>query len=418
MDKKLIDSKTFCVIPWTSMCVLSHGDVKPCCISKHEVIAGNIKDSPLQDIWNDDMFKTLRLDMLNGVKNDICSICYDGEKDGSSSMRTMSNEGSTRYQDLVKNMNPDGSMKNLELEWLDVRLSSVCNFKCRTCQADTSSKWAEEDFKFGEYLPPHIISPRGFHLLETDTKYPLLPQIKEMLKTVKMIYFSGGEPLMHPEHYEILEYLIESKNTDVIIKYNSNLSVLKYKDKNVIDLWKQFKNVDYFASIDAIGEREEYIRHGAIWKEQVENLKTIQQQSPNVIVSFNVVVSLFNVITLPDTLDQMARIMGIDGPNSPHLHRLVTPTYFSVRVLDQETKIEAVKKLSDWIERNKFNTNTVLMREAVQEIIEYIKEDHTHMMPETKIHIDKIDSRRDENFVKTFPELERFYNLCGEASVK
>jgi len=415
MDNNLINSKTFCALPWTSMCVLSHGDVKPCCISKHDVVAGNIRDLPLQDIWNNDVYKTLRLDMLNGVKNDICSICYNGEKAGiSTTMRTMSNKSSTRYQELVDNMLPDGSMKNLELEWLDVRLSSVCNFKCRTCQSDTSSKWAEEDIKFGEVMPAHVLGPRGFHLLETETKYPLLPQIKEMLKTVKMIYFSGGEPLMHPEHYEILEYLIESKNTDVVIKYNSNISLLKYKGKNIIDLWKHFKTVEYFASIDDVGEREEYIRHGAVWQEQVENLKIIQAEAPHVELSFNMVVSLFNILYITDAIDEVMSMIK-KPKNFPHLQRLETPTYFSIKVLDLETKKEVIKKLHNWLIKNK---HQALFDKAVREIIEYINEDHTHLMPITKFHIDKIDARRNENFVKTFPELERFYNLCGEASAK
>jgi hypothetical protein len=47
-----------------------------------------------------------------------------------------------------------------------------------------------------------------------------------------------------------------------------------------------------------------------------------------------------------------------------------------------------------------------------------MKEDWTHLMPETKKEIDRVDARRGESFVKTFPELEKFYNLCGEADVK
>lgn len=410
---EIVNNKAFCVLPWTSMCVHAHGTVKTCCVSTG--IVGNTQKSTLQDIWNSDTYKSLRLDMVNGVQNPICQTCYVREENNGSSMRTIANKNIQNNVHLIDNMNDDGSMKNLELDWLDVRLSTVCNFKCRTCEAGTSSMWADEDIEFGEPLPPYVTGSQGFRLLEISTEYPILPQIREVLKKVKMIYFSGGEPLLHPEHYDMLDYLIESGNTDVILKYNSNLSVLSFKGRNVIDLWKNFKNVEYYASIDSTGEREEYIRHGAIWKTQLENLKVIQEQAPHVYLTYNVVVSIFNVVTLADMLMEMDKMLPPDdlGGHAPHLERLMTPTEFSIKVLDSETKRIATNKLNQWLDAHKGIKKYNLLYKSVSDVIEFMKDDHTHLMSKAKSTIDKIDNRRGENFVKTFPELENFYKLCG-----
>lgn len=410
---EIANNKAFCILPWTHMCVHAYGVVKPCCAFRGTL--GNTKESTLQEIWNDEAYKSLRLDMLKGVKNSACQTCYIREENNGSSMRTFANSDYPSISRYTDNMNSDGSMKNLELEWLDIRLSSVCNFKCRTCEPGTSSMWADEEVQFGEKLPSYMTTSQGFHLLEINNEYPILPQIKEVLKTVKMIYFSGGEPLLHPEHYDMLEYLIESGNTNVRLKYNSNLSVLAFKGRSVVDLWKHFKTVDYYASLDSTGEREEYIRHGAKWKVQLDNLQILKEQVPHVSLTYNVVVSIFNVVTLSDFLEEMDDILPPEkyGYNSPHLERLVTPEEFSIKVLDSETKKVATDKLTKWLESHKDNKKYSLLCRSVADIIDFMKDDHTHLMPVAKKFIDKIDNRRGENFVKTFPELENFYKLCG-----
>lgn len=234
-----------------------------------------------------------------------------------------------------------------------------------------------------------------------------------------MIYFSGGEPLMHPEHYEMLEYLVEIGNKDIILKYNSNGSILNFKGKNVIDLWKNFKNVEYYISIDGIEEREEYIRHGADWKIQVENIKRIQREVPHVKLNFNTVISIFNVLTITELFDMMIKLKMIDinGIITPSLDILTVPTYFSITLLDSESKKIARNKINIWLEKNlKFFQKNQSFLQQVNSILKHLeneKENVNELREELKIELDKIDSRRNENFVKTFPELEKFYQLCS-----
>ena len=65
-----------------------------------------------------------------------------------------------------------------------------------------------------------------------------------------------------PEHYQILDKLIELGRTNVKIRYSTNFSKFKFGKKHVFDYWKQFKNLQLWVSVDGIGKIGEYVRHG------------------------------------------------------------------------------------------------------------------------------------------------------------
>jgi sulfatase maturation enzyme AslB (radical SAM superfamily) len=81
-------------------------------------------------------------------------------------------------------------------------------------------------------------------------------------KCVEEVYFAGGEPLMMPEHYHIMDKLIELGRTDVVLRYSTNFSILKFKDSHVFDYWKQFPNLELLISVDGVKEIGEYVRKG------------------------------------------------------------------------------------------------------------------------------------------------------------
>ena len=60
-------------------------------------------------------------------------------------------------------------------------------------------------------------------------------------------------------HFDILQTLVDKgRAKDISISYNTNGSIYP---KDYIDLWKQFKSVQVFFSVDGVGERFNYIRH-------------------------------------------------------------------------------------------------------------------------------------------------------------
>ena len=98
----------------------------------------------------------------------------------------------------------------------------------------------------------------------------LWKELEPHFPSVQEIYFAGGEPLVMEEHYRILNRLVEMNRAhEVTIKYNTNFTNLQYKKTNVLDLWLLFKKVEVGASLDAYGERAEYIRSGCNWDDIV-----------------------------------------------------------------------------------------------------------------------------------------------------
>ena len=101
-----------------------------------------------------------------------------------------------------------------------------------------------------------------------------LKEIIEQVPNFKTAYFAGGEPLITEEHYILLEEMIRTGASNTVsLRYNTNLSNFKFKDKDILSLWKHFKKkIDIYASVDHYGERAEYIRHGTNWATVEENL--------------------------------------------------------------------------------------------------------------------------------------------------
>jgi radical SAM protein with 4Fe4S-binding SPASM domain len=405
LDKNhlLTTSKTFCMMPFMHMYLNTDGNVLPCCTAQYNLPMGNVREQPIKVVWNSEEYKELRRKIINDEPVESCKNCYlhDKESGGTNSFRQWANRDFAEHVDIVDYMQPDGYMTEMPLKYFDVRFSNICNYKCRTCGDLFSTSWAQEDNKFRKDKKPITI-----HVSNGDPN--LLEQFKPYLPEMACVYFAGGEPLITPEHYEILEFLIEQKSTKMLLRYNSNMSVLSYKDKNVIDLWNQFEKVDLYASIDSWGTRAEYIRHGTVWPEVVENLKRIKREAPHVSIQFNSVISLFNVLTVTDFLDAM-EAEGLYDPfeSRPTLYRAITPPELSMRVLDPETKQLAKDKINNWLA--KFPKSPSKVDYALKDIVSYLDEDHSHLQAKAKWHIDTFDYRRNESFVATFPELKEWY---------
>jgi MoaA/NifB/PqqE/SkfB family radical SAM enzyme len=157
------------------------------------------------------------------------------------------------------NLNPD------QLWFIDLKLGNICNLKCRICGSWSSSKWAKEEI---DYVPG---IDRKTHLAYKYLKDGAWPResevfwdnLKTLLPNIKYFEFTGGEPFLIEQHFELLRYAVEqgySKNIE--IHYNTNGTVFPEQ----AELWNNFKHVEIAFSIDNVGARFEYERYGADWK--------------------------------------------------------------------------------------------------------------------------------------------------------
>jgi len=405
MNKNFLlnESKIFCMFPWMHLNVTPKGDIYPCCSNDYTTPYGNTKEISLKEAFNCDKMKSLRLDMLNERKNDICTFCYKHEEAGPHSFRNYSKEQfSKHFDDIVPTTKEDGTVDEFKMHYFDIRFSNICNFKCRTCGSEFSSQWGAEMNK--HFVKGHPV------VIHADEKGDLLRECLEQVEHIDLAYFAGGEPLITDEHYIMLEEMIRKGRTEITLRYNTNASNIKYKSYDVLDLWKHFKRVELSCSVDHYGERAEWLRKGTDWGIIETNLLKFRELD---YVSFqmNTVFSIFNYPTIGEFYQYLKDKEIIRREDWYHsLYLAVHPSYYCAKSLPKQLKIEAAQKAKQWANDNE-GDGTSLSR-LVNDAINFANESDTWEQNKNEFlqHTASIDRIRDENFWKVFPELN---NLRG-----
>lgn len=391
--------------PWLHLNVTPKGDIYPCCSNDYTQPFGSTKETSLKEAFNCDKMKELRLDMLNDRKNPICDFCYKHEEAGPYSFRNYSKEHFGKYFDeTVPTTQEDGTVEDFKMRYYDIRFSNICNFKCRTCGSEFSSKWGEEMKK--NFDPNH---PVLIHV--DDDKGTVLDEVLTHIEHIDLAYFAGGEPLITEEHYVMLEEMIRKGRTDITLRYNTNASNIKYKKHDVLDLWKHFKKIELSCSIDHYGERAEWLRKGTDWGVVEANLLTFRDLD---YVSFqlNTVFSIFNYLTITEFYDYLKSKGIIRTEDWYHsLYLAVHPDYYCAKSLPTELKEEAAIKALTWANNN-IDDHTCIPN-LVKDAVNFANDTDQWSQVKDKFmgHVTSIDKIRGENFWEVFPELNSLRDL-------
>ena len=416
--------KTVCAIPWMHLAFEPSGKVIPCCLtSTYNYFVGDLNNQSIEEIWNSENMKALRRDMINGVEPDICSKCFEREKVTGESGRLYH---ARDFPDVLKKIpqitEPDGTCTEMKLKYWDFRFSNLCNFKCRSCGPRYSSTWVPDAKKLG------LISEQDkvwtIESVDEKTNFDFL---KDQVQYVEKVYFAGGEPLLMPEHWQILDLLRDNQRFDVKISYNTNASVLSYGKKNAIDYWKLWDapKVEVWTSIDEIGERAELIRAGTVWSKVEENLIALSKVD-NIIVRPGITVGAWNVFRLPEIIMHFMEIGVLQNKpqhgyhyNNFFINLLEQPIHYHVSILPDEFREQTIKKLTDFIANfnSKYNTK---IDELFSHILHELEKPFNQFAAKSFIEITRqIDGLRNEDTFATIPEMAAVkYALLNDDSLK
>jgi glutamate-1-semialdehyde 2,1-aminomutase len=167
-------------------------------------------------------------------------------------------------------------------------------------------------------------------------------EIAAVSEQIKYIEFTGGEPFMIQEHFDLLQGLIDRGLAGHIeIHYNTNGTQWP---EQAADIWCHFRHVEIAFSIDDVGERFEYQRTGAVWTEVEANIarfKLLRSQSPNIRLQVCSTVNVFNVLYLPE-LAEWNYSQGFDYVYWNMMHEAY---YFSISTLPEAAKADITVKL-------------------------------------------------------------------------
>ena len=401
MSDEIKNNKHFCMMPWTHMHLWPAGYTYPCCMSDPALPVGNTQTQSLQDIWNGKEMRQLRLNMLQGKASKECRRCYELEETGLGTLRTGSIENYAHHWDKVMSTSDDGSAGDVNMAYMDIRFSNLCNLKCRSCGPQFSSSWFEDHkATHGDPGHPKILKVR-------DDMLNFMDELEPMLATVERVYWAGGEPLITDEHYRILDKWIDMGKRDVKMDYTTNFTQMTYKRKTAFEYWNAFDSVRVAASLDANHQRAEYLRKNMVWDTVVKNRLDMIAQCPQVYFEVTPTVSIYNVLNLPDFHKEWIE-QGLVEPGNWRINILLDPTYMRLQIMLPWMKEIVRKRYAEHITYLKQFDNTKSVIQDYESILQFMETDRTDEINMFKFKTNKVDVLRKENVFDIFPELKDF----------
>ena len=284
-------NKTFCMAPWTHTYLSPQMERRLCCSSREDsktftqYIDTNNKSEPfkpdtLEQHWNSDYMKKIRVDLMEGKEIPQCQVCNHKLLSVATYRTHFNTLFEKQIDEAFAKTKEDGHTEMKVTSW-DYRFNNLCNFKCRMCGDMLSSSWEAEE-RLHNMWDPKKTSQMWMRedIREEIEKFHDVVVVKEFTKaveskTIKEIYWCGGEPLMWKIHWESMKRILELGYQDeVSIRYNSNMSKINYFGMNLFDdILSKFPHWNILASIDGAFEVGEYVRTGLKFNEWFKNMK-------------------------------------------------------------------------------------------------------------------------------------------------
>jgi molybdenum cofactor biosynthesis enzyme MoaA len=295
----------FCKMFKHGLTVGPSGAVRPCC--SLEVLEKNL--------YIDDDWETRHQRWYDESKGSAdgwipeCRNCQVNEELTGSSLRTYANSIITDDDQGI-------------VYW-DLKINNTCNLACRTCDSWNSSTW-EKISRENPDLPKEYTTSRN------NRWHRNIDDIMPHLLDARVVKFTGGEPFLIPQVKKIIEYLIEhevSESTELQFNTNGTVDINPW-----IKYFEKFKHTRIHVSVDAVGDRFNYIRAGADWNQVSVNILFLKELTKTV----NLTVSL---LCLPQALNvghmhEVAEWCQDHGLNLIYNPPVNDPDFMSPQALD------------------------------------------------------------------------------------
>ncbi len=353
----------------------------------------NVLTDDVKDIWHSAHRKKLIDDHENGVRNPTCKLCWDYEEAGVKSPRQKFNE----------------ELEGLEYEETQPRVMVVkpgnkCNNACRSCNPHTSSMWYKTDYAlndqgktFKEYLE---FFKR--HKTAYDNNEMLEQRFAEWEDKVALWNMYGGEPMIIPLFYKILEQSLKSHNVAEKV-FDVHTNGMTYKE-DIIEKFSRFKSAHIGFSIDAIGKKNDYIRYGSKWDDIISNLKNYMADCAkydNVSMTVRATITPWSIYHCDEMHDFFHKLgieaIGVWCDDKP---------WNDVRYLPRKVKDAIIEKLSKY---SSIDPSWLKQFEKVKKWMPTEPDDYEQSKNAFMDFNKKIDSIRKEKFQDVFPEYSKLF---------
>lgn len=327
----------FCVLPWISLEASPIGTVRPCCLAEDEIRDNQghkflLHSADFSDIQRSDHMQALRRQFLDQQRPKTCRKCWAVEDAGGKSKRQHTLD---RLRHTIPDHNWTADAK--PLMFLDLKLGNICNLKCRICGSWSSSQFAAEELRYVKDKKSSFhyeMLKQGAWPQENQNFWN---QIDRHLDDIRYIEFTGGEPFLIQEHFDMLQGIVDRGIAHrVEIHYNTNGT--QYPE-GAEQIWRHFRTVEIAFSIDDIESRFEYQRTNAQWSTVCENLdrfRDLKEIYSNIQLQICCTVNVFNIYYI----DQVAAWIAANRESFDFVYwnMLHEIWYFSISRLPRTVK--------------------------------------------------------------------------------
>jgi organic radical activating enzyme len=398
----------------------------------HQVSVADVEANP-KALHNTPKKKSERAQMQRGDRPSGCEYCWKIEDIGRDNV-------SDRVYKTVIYDDEDldyafhlPSDQDVDLQTLEIAFDRTCQFACSYCNPAFSSSWVRDLKQHGPYT--QLVSDGRNHFTHPHDSSQLYrfgevnPYVEafhkwwesDLHRTLKELRITGGEPLMSPETWKLIEWFKTNKGkSSTRLAINSNLGTDVDVDRLLAAI--DGVTVDVYTSNESVGLQAEYIRDGLVWDDWANNCEKIMDSGK--LRGFHVMCTI-NALCL-DTLDSFLeccmnwkREYGKNFP-SFSLNILRFPSFQSPLVLPDVLRTHYKIRLQDWLDAN---SNDEFLHEyernQLQRLIDYldvVKTPHADAAEQSVLQQDfkkfytQYDLRRGKNFTEAFPALAEWYN--------
>jgi len=354
----------------------------------------------LTDAFTSKWMKNFRQRFLNGEKPKACNACWKEEDAGRESKRLNSKTNMTylsRLDDIdYYNLNPQ------KIQYLDLKMGNICNFKCRICGSWSSHRLIKEEIAF--------VSPNAKkgHVANERIKLGQWPRtapkfwedLKSLLPGALYFEITGGEPFLIKEQFELLQFAVDAGEAHHIeLHYNTNGSTFP---EEAPEIWKHFKALRIAFSIDNVTARFEYERKNGKWATTLETVRRMNEFRDKYNAEYDIEITTQICLTVNIQnvyyLEELCKWGLTQGFDHFYFNMLHFPESMNISYMTAEAKELVINKLQG----GDFSPHH---RREINNLIKFIRNGEDTNGYEFSKRMYMFDTSRGESFDKLYPEM-------------
>jgi len=428
-------SSSFCAAKWYNATIWLGSGMTTSCHHPpaHLVDIDKVRANP-KLLHNTDQKKDDRRKMLAGERPAGCEYCWKIEDMGRDAVSDRVYKSKIYPIEALHEARDTPPEQDINLRTLEIAFDRTCQFACSYCNPAFSSTWVNDIRKNGPYVK--LESDGRNHFTHTHNSAQLYkfgednPYVNaffewwetDLHRTLDELRITGGEPLMSGYTWKLIDWFKTNQGkSQTRLAINSNLGMEFDVIERAIDSCDGIE-LDIYTSNESVSAHAEYIRDGLNYGQWTYNMERIMKGEKLRGLHVMCTINALCLESLPEFLTTLMiwkNQYGRDFPNFT-LNILRFPSFQSPLVLPDAIRMRHRDRLQAWLDQ--WNKNVMLHEHEVhhlQRLIDYldvVKTPHSESFDTPKLLNDfkqfytQYDSRRDKDFIKTFPNLQQWYD--------